>query len=146
VRGLFLARLKSPGEYATKPTEALTLFCAHYLEVLRYQSAVQMLRVSIAETARFPEGAAQHFDVMFTQVETRLATYLKSTFALGAKASAEAAQRLLAQILFPFLPRALFGLEPLHNDPDGRPAPPKADLRPIRKAVAELLASLPANA
>ena len=145
VRGLFLARLKSPGDYGAKPVEALTLFCAHYLEVLRYQASVQMLRVSIAETARFPEGAAQHFDVMFTQVETRLAAYLKSTFALGTKASTDAAQRLLAQILFPLLPRALFGLEPLHDDIDGRTASPKADLRPIRKAVAELLASLSAK-
>jgi hypothetical protein len=104
-----------------------------------------MLRVSVAETARFPEGAAQHHDVMFAEVEARLAAYLRSTFGLGARAGTEAAQRLLGQILYPLLPRALFGLEELTEELDARGASPKVDPRPIKKAVAELLATMPAR-
>lgn len=142
VRGLFLERIKSPEAYSAKPADALVMFCARYLEAMLYESAVQMLRVSMAETARFPEGAAQHYDVMFTEVETRLASYLKTTLGVSARASAEAAQRLLGQILFPRFPRALFGLEDLVERFDERTLSSKIDLRPVKKAVAELLESL----
>ncbi len=56
VRGLFLARLKLPADYSNQPTEALTLFCAQYLRGVLYRASIQMLRVSMAETARFPQG------------------------------------------------------------------------------------------
>ncbi len=143
VRGLFLERLKLPGAYASKPTEALVQFCGRYLEVLLYEPAVQMLRVTLAESARFPEAAAQHFDVMFGVAPTRLAAYLKETFGLSSRASTEAAQRLLGQILFPVLPRALFGLEKLRADFDERALAPEVDLKPVRRAVGELVESLP---
>ena len=142
VRGLFLARIKVPGAYSAKPADALVQFCGRYLEVLMYQPSVQMLRVTLAETARFPEGAAQHFDLMFGTVSTLLGGYLKTTFGLPLRASSEAAQRLLGQILFPLLPRALFGLEQTVEQFDERTLSPLVDLKPVRKAVAELLASL----
>jgi AcrR family transcriptional regulator len=143
VRGLFHARLEVPDACSSKPAEALVLFCGRYLEVMLYRPAVQMFRVTLAETARFPEGAAQHHEVMFVEVATRLATYLKATFGLSARASAEATERLLGQILYPLFPRALFGLEDLVEDLDERALSPKVDLKPVRKAVAELLESLP---
>jgi AcrR family transcriptional regulator len=142
VRGLFLNRLKLPGDYSEKPAEALTMFCGRYLEVLLYESSVQMCRVSMAETTRFPQGAAQHFDVMFTEVHKRLGTYLKAVFGLPAKASAEAAQRLLGQILYPRFVRALFGIDALADSFDREVLAPDFDLKPIRKAVAELIESL----
>jgi hypothetical protein len=118
-------------------------FCGRYLEVIIYEPSVQLLRVTVAETARFPEAAAQHYDVMFTEVLTRLSSYLRATFALPARVSADAAQRLLGQILFPLLPRALFGLEQCIAEFDPRALSPQVDLRPVRKAVAELIESLP---
>lgn len=142
VRGLFLSRLKTPGDYSEKPTEALVMFCGRYLETLLYQSSIQMCRVSMAETARFPEGAAQHFDVLFTEVQTRLSAYMKATLGLSARASAEAAQRLLAQILYPRFPRALFGVDELADRFEGDTVSPDFDLKPIRRAVAELLDDL----
>jgi AcrR family transcriptional regulator len=145
VRGLFLARIKEPGDYSTKPAEALVTFCARYLEAMLYESSVRMLRVSMAETVRFPEGAAKHYDVMFTEVLARLSAYLKATFGLSARASADAAQRLLGQLLFPRFARALFGLEDLVQEFDEQALSPKIDLKPVRKAVAELLAGLPAE-
>jgi len=72
-----------------------------------------MCRVSLAETERFPEQAAQYFDVLFTQVDARLSAYLKTTFGLSARASSEAAHRLLGQVLYPRFPRALFGMDQL---------------------------------
>jgi AcrR family transcriptional regulator len=143
VRGLFLARIKEPRDYSAKPAEALVTFCARYLEAMLYESSVQMLRVSMAETSRFPEGAAQHYDVMFSEPVARLSSYLKATFGASARASTEAAQRLLGQILFPRLPRALFGLEELIEKFDEQALSPKIDLKPLRKAVSELLAALP---
>jgi AcrR family transcriptional regulator len=145
VRGLFLARLKMPADYAEDPAEALTLFCGRYLEVLLYESSIQMCRISMAETARFPQGAAQHFDVMFTEVETRLRDYLAARFAVQAPAAAEAAQRLMGRILHPRFPRALFGMDALAKSLDGDPGVPPPDLQPIRRAVAETIGLLRAR-
>lgn len=142
VRGLFLSRLKMPGDYSEKPAEALTMFCGRYLEILLYQSSIQMCRVSMAETARFPQGAAQHFDVMFTEVHTRLSAYLKTTFGLSARASAEAAQKLLGQLLYPRFVRALFGMDKLAESFDREALAPDFDLKPLRKAVSALIESL----
>jgi AcrR family transcriptional regulator len=142
VRGLFLSRLRMPGDYSEKPAEALVMFCGRYLEILLYQGSIQMCRVSMAETARFPQGAAQHFDVMFTEVHTRLSTYLKTTFGLSARASSEAAQRLLGQLLYPRLLRGLFGVDELASTFDHEALAPGFDLRPIRRAVADLIESL----
>lgn len=142
VRALFLQRLQVPDAYSSKPTEALIQFCGRYVEVFLYEPSVQMLRMTLAETTRFPDAAAQHYDVMFASAATRLGSYLKATFGLSARASAEAAQRLLGQILFPLVPRALFGLESLITEFDARGLSTKVDLKPVRRAVVELVASL----
>lgn len=143
VRGLFLGKVKRPEDYSGEPAEALTLFCGRYLEMLLYQGTVQMCRITMAETARFPEGAAQYFDVMFTQPEERLAAYLAGTFRLGAAAAQAAALRLLGQVLHPRFSRALFGREPLVESFDAERLAPDFELEAIRVAVAGLIASLP---
>jgi hypothetical protein len=79
---------------------------------------------------------------MFTEVVTRLAAYLKVTFGLSARASTDAAQRLLGQILFPRLPRALFGLEELVDGFDERTLSAKIDLRGVRRIVSDVVQSL----
>ncbi len=142
VRGLFLCRLKLPGDYAVKPKDSLVLFCARYLEILLYEASIQMIRVSIAESERFPEQAANYFDVMFTEVHGRLSAYLKTTYALSARAGADASHKLLSQILYPRLTRALFGMEHLAPSFDPEALSPDFDLKPIRKAVGEMLAAL----
>jgi AcrR family transcriptional regulator len=139
VRGLFLSRLKLPSDYSEKPGEALVMFCGRYLEILLYEGSIRMCRVSMAESERFPEGAREYFDVLFTQVHTRLSAYLKATFGLSAKASAEAAQRLLGQVLHPRFPRALFGMDELAESFDDDALAPDFDLKSIRKAVADLM-------
>jgi AcrR family transcriptional regulator len=145
VRGLFLHKLKTPGDYSEKPAEALVMFCGRYLEMLLYEANTRMCRLCMAEASRFPEGSVQYFDVVFTEVEKRLSAYLKTTFGLPAKASAEAARRLLGQILYPRFPRALFGIDKLGKSLDMYAIASDFDLRPIRKAVAELIKSMPGS-
>jgi AcrR family transcriptional regulator len=142
VRGLFLAKLRTPGDYSEKPAEALAMFCGRYLEILLYEGSIRMIRVSMAETERFHEQAAQYFDVLFTQVHARLSPYLKTSFGLSARASAAAAHRLLGQVLYPGFPRALFGIDQLAESFDRETLAPDFDLKPIRKAVADLIESL----
>ncbi len=142
VRGLVLARLGAPGDHASDPAEALTLFCGRYLRVIRYEPTVRMCRVSVAEAARFPEGAARYFDVLFTQVHERLRVYLEAVFRLPTPAAGEAADRLLGRVLYPSYARVLFGMDPLEAEIDPDPLP-ESELRPVRAAVAEILRALP---
>ncbi len=147
VREMSLSKLKTPGDYSDDPAEALVLFCGRYLEGLLFTWTIRMCRMSIAEAERFPTGAAQYFDVIFTVPHERLNAYLKETFGLSETASAEAAQNLLGRIIYPRVPRALFGIEAMSEQLDDV-IRADFDLGPIRKAVAELVASLegvPAN-
>lgn len=143
VRGRFLTRIQSPADYSSKPADALTLFCGRFLEVITYKASIQMCRVCMAEADRFSEGSAQYFNVLFIQVQARLAAYLKKTFRLTPRGAADAAGRLLAQVVYPRFFRALFGVDPLRDGFDADTLSPRFDLRPIRKAVADLLDSLP---
>jgi AcrR family transcriptional regulator len=142
LKGFFLSRLGTPDDYSKKPDEALVLFCGRFLEKLLWQGAIRMCRVCVAEAGRFPDESAQYCYVIFTEVETRLAAYLRLNFALSPRASSEAAQRLLGQVLHPRFPRTLFGVDPLVESFDEDHLSPAFDLKPIRKAVYDLLKSL----
>ena len=143
IRGIVLEHLKTPGDYPGPPAEAVTQFCGRYLEILLFDNSIRLCRVSLAETTRFPEGAGRYFDLVFTAVQARLGDYLATSLGLSPEAAAGAAERLLGQILYPRFSRVLFGLEPPAKqfDPDGLAA--DFDLRPIRRAVANVLGSLP---
>jgi len=145
VRGLFLSKLRMPADYSDKPVDALSMFCGRYLEILLYQGSIRMIRVSMAEAERFPEQAARYFDVLFTQVHARLSAYLKITFSLTTRASAESANSLLGQVLYPKFPRALLGIDRLPKNFDHEALSPNFDLKPIRKSVAALIDSLQKN-
>ena len=144
VRGLFLGELKMPDEYSEKPTEALVLFCGRYLEILIHEGSIRMMRVSVsmAASGRFGDQAAAYYDVLFTQVQGRIGTYLKATCRVSARASADAANHLMGQILYPRLLRALFGLDPLAPAFGQEGVAPEFDMKPIRKAVTECIESL----
>ena len=142
VRGMFLARLKTPGDYAKQPVEALTLFCARYLEHALFEAAVRMCRASIAEAERFPNGAAGHFDVIYTQVHARVEEYLRTTFHLSSRVGADAADRLMGRVLFPRFLRVLFGVECPRREIHPVAPAPDLDLKPIRAAVHELLEAI----
>jgi AcrR family transcriptional regulator len=141
VRGLFLTRLRTPGDYSQDPAQALTMFCGRYLETLSYESSIRMLRVSMAEAERFPEQAAQYFDVLFVQVHARLGAYLRTAIGFSPAKSDAAAQELLGQILYPRLPRALLGMDLLAESLDSEAMASVVDLAPIRTAVQNLIGS-----
>jgi AcrR family transcriptional regulator len=142
VGALLAARLKTPADYAGSVAEKLTTFCGRYLELLLYERANLMCRLSMAEAGRFPEGAAQYHQVVFGTPRELLSTYLKSTFRLASRASSEVADELIGRVLYPRFSRALFGLEPLYKHLDDDKFAVGFDLKPIRRAVDEVLGSL----
>jgi AcrR family transcriptional regulator len=142
VRGLFIGKLKSPSDYSENPSKALVMYCGRFLELLLFGRTIRMCRVSIAEAARFAEGSARYYDVLFATAEQRLGAYIKSTFGASSKASSEAVQRLLGRIIYPRFPRALFGLDEPTELLDDEIIRADFDLGPVRKAVAELIQSL----
>ncbi len=138
VRGLFLRRLGVPGDYSPRTQEALVIYCGRYLEILLYESNVQMMRVSMAESERFPDQAKLYFNVMFTEVHIRLSTYLKERFPISSRSASDAAHRLLSQILYPQLTRSLFGIDLLAKSFHPEALSPEFDLKALRKAVSDL--------
>ncbi|HYY27394.1 MAG TPA: TetR/AcrR family transcriptional regulator [Chthoniobacterales bacterium] len=142
LKGFFLARLRTPETYSQDVTEALVLFCGRFMETLLWEGAIRLARVCASEAIRFPDGSAEFCNVLFTQVEVRLAAYLKLNLKLSSRTSAEAAQRLLGQILYPRFPRTLFGVDPPAKRFEEEGLLASFDLKPIRKAVKDLLESL----
>ena len=142
VRDLFLARLQMPGDYDDDPTQALIMFCGRFLEIVLYAPSIAMSRMSIAGAERFPQGAAGYFDAGFNAAHERLSNYLAATFALSDADSAAAAHRLLGQVLHPRFLRALFGVDELSSQLGEDSIRDDLDLEPVRRAVADVLASI----
>lgn len=142
VREMYLSKLKTPGDYSDDATEALVLYCGRYLEGLLFAWTTRMCRLSISEAERFPEGSSRYFDVVFSAPHERLSVYLKDTFGLSETASSEAAQELLGRIIYPRFHRALFGIDSTSEQLDDIAMSADFDLKPIRKAVTELIESL----
>ncbi|RYG68681.1 TetR/AcrR family transcriptional regulator [bacterium] len=138
VRGLFLGRIKMPTDYKGTPEEVLVQYCGRFLEVLLYNPVIQMCRASIAEAERFPDGSAQYFDVVFTEVQERLAGYMEAQFGMPTPDAVELAAELLGRILFPRFPRALFGLEKLADRLEDEMSA-DFDLEAVRVAVRRVL-------
>ena len=140
VRGLLLTRLGDPADHADDPVEALAIFLARYTDALTVGGSIQMFRLNAAEAARFPAGAAQYFEIVFAEVEARIAAFGAGRLSWPAAHAERVAQALIGQALFPRLPRAVFGLEPLA--PSLREDPvPEVDLAPLRAAVTTLSSS-----
>ena len=66
----------------------------------------------MAVATRFSEVAAQYFDVIFMELDTRLVVCLTATFGVLAIVSAGVAQNPDGQVAYPRLPRALLGIDP----------------------------------
>jgi AcrR family transcriptional regulator len=142
VRGFFLGRLRTPESYSDNPTEALVLFCGRFMETLCYKEAIRMCRVCAAEASTFPNEAANYCYVVFSEVEARIAVYMKSVFRLSSHAGDEAAQRLLSRVLYPRFPRTLFGVDAPIESFDEHGLSAAFDIAPIRQAVAETMTLL----
>jgi AcrR family transcriptional regulator len=140
VRGLLLDRLKLPAEYSSDTEEALVQFCGRFLEMLVWFRSVRMCRLSIAESERFPDGAAQFHEAIFGTAQERLEMFLRERLKLSRVQAAQRAAELIGRVLHPRFARALFGLDVLQDEwlnDDHISA--GVDMKPIRSAVAELL-------
>lgn len=140
-RGLFVHKLKRPGDYSGNREEVLTQFGARFLEVLLYGPVVQMCRMAMAEAQRFPEGSAQLFDALFSEAQERLSSYFQEELQLSAQQSEAAAQALLGGIIYPRFTRALFGLDTLARHLEDTMSA-DFDSASVRKAVAQFLKTL----
>jgi AcrR family transcriptional regulator len=141
LREMYLRRIRPPGDYSNDPTEALVMFCGRYLEGLLFVWTIRMCRMIASEAERFPEGSARYFDVIFTTPRETLSTYIKESFGLTETASGEAAQELIGRVIFPRFTRTLFGIDPAGEQLDDEAIDPDFDLKPIRRAVADVLPS-----
>jgi AcrR family transcriptional regulator len=146
VRGLYLRRLKSPGDYAEDTAEAVVLFCGRFLQLLLWRPALRTCRMSIAEAERLPEASARYYDAIFHTTHERLAAFLSERCQLAAPASIDIAHELLGRTVYPRLFRTLLGVEEPLNEPPGEASiAADLDLAPVRRAVAALLPSEPAG-
>jgi AcrR family transcriptional regulator len=142
VRGLYLGRLKTPGDYGEDTAEAVVLFCGRFLQLLLWEPALRTCRLGIAEAERLPEASAHYYDAIFHTTHERLVAFLSERCQLAPSASTSIARELLGRTIYPRLFRALLGVEePLKELPDEASIAADLDLAPIRRAVAALLPS-----
>ena len=134
VRSLLLERLGYPADHSDDPVDALATFCAQYVNALTVSGAIQMFRLNAAEAARFPAGAAQYYEIVFAEVQARVSGYIAERFGRTQADSVPAAEALIGQTLHPRLARAIFGIDPLHDDL-GDAVASSLDLAPFRAAV-----------
>jgi AcrR family transcriptional regulator len=140
VRELYLRRIKTPGDYAAEPAEAVVLFCGRFLQTLLWAPVLRTCRLGIAEADRLPGASGQFYDTYFGVTHERLAAFLVERYAVDPTTGADLAYDLLGRTVYPRFARALFGLEELLTElPDEASIADDVDLAPIRRAVAALL-------
>lgn len=145
VRGVSLERIKTPADYPGPPLEALAHFLARFMQSSLHGPAIQMARMSIGVASRFPDGAAEYFEVAFQSVTERIAAFLRSSFRITPRRASDAANALLGRILVPRFLRALFAVDPLPPAvplPPDSPPPSPADLSLARELITEIIEPL----
>jgi AcrR family transcriptional regulator len=142
VRELYLGRLRTPGDYADEPIEAVTRFCGRFLQLMTWEPQILTCRLTIAEAERLPASSRAYFDAIFTSTQDRLAAYLAQQGLLSPPEAAALAADLLARTVLPRLFRTLLNVEPPAKDnPGDTLLAEDAGLSAIRQLVR---ASLPA--
>ena len=145
VRSVTLERLQTPADYPGPPLEALAQFLARFMQATLHGPAIQMARMSIGIASRFPDGAAEYFDVAFQGVTAHLVAHLRGALRLSPRTAQDAANALLGRILVPRFLRALFAVDPLPPAvplPPDAPPPSPADLHLARELVTEIVKPL----
>jgi AcrR family transcriptional regulator len=120
-RTMYLNRLKTPDTYSQDATEAVTVYCARFLQLLLREPALRTCRMGIAEAERLPEASSQYHDAIFRTSQDRLTAFITEQFRIQEPASAELATDLLGRSLHPRFFQALFGVEkplPVGSDED----------------------------
>jgi hypothetical protein len=139
-RTMYLNRLGTPDAYSEDATEAVTVYCARFLQLLLREPALRTCRMGIAEAERLPDASSQYYDAIFRTSQDRLAAFVTKRFAVEPATSAELATDLLGRSLHPRFFQALFGVEkPLPEDSDEDSLSTDVDVDRIRGFVTALL-------
>ncbi len=117
IRALFGERMGTPAAYAEDPLEAVVRYCGRFVQLLRWSSVGRMLRLGIAEAERLPDLAAGFYDVLFEVTTADLASHLVQTLGLATGEAHAAASDLIGLTVHPALPRLLFGVDALTEQP-----------------------------
>lgn len=139
-RTMYLNRLKTPDRYSQDATEAVTVYCARFLQLLLREPALRTCRMGIAEAEHLPDASSQYHDAIFRTSQDRLAAFVTEQFRIQEPASAELATDLLGRSLHPRFFQALFGVEkPLPVGSDEESLHTDVDVDRIRGFVTTLL-------
>jgi AcrR family transcriptional regulator len=139
-RTMYLNRLRTPDTYSEDATEAVTVYCARFLQLLLREPALRTCRMGIAEAERLPDASSQYYDAIFRTSQDRLSTFITEEFGIKAPTSVELATDLLGRSLHPRFFQALFGVEkPLPEEADEESLHTDVDVDRIRGLVTTLL-------
>jgi len=116
MRDLFEERIRTPADYAEDPAEAVTMFCARVLQLVRWSNVARTLRIGIAEAGRLPELSVGIHDALFGAAEQHLREYLHDRCGRAEGEAAIMTTRIVGLVLHPALPRVLFGIDPLREE------------------------------
>lgn len=140
---LFQERMQAPSDYSDDPDEATVLYCARFLQFLRWESVVQTCRLGIAIATQFPEASAHLHDIFFEATTARLAAHLRESYSLDPRRAHALAGELLGSTACPELSRLLFAASPTRPDlPQLATLADDVDLAAIRTRTRVLLGDM----
>jgi AcrR family transcriptional regulator len=139
VKGLLLGELQGPEVYADKPIEAVTLFCARYLELTCWDDAVALQRAALAAASQSLTMAKAVYEALYTEAYRSLSTYLQARHLVS---NPDAHARLLLSATTSGVAiRYLFGVESACAGlPDPKAIGARVDMKRIRSTI-KLIAS-----
>lgn len=142
IQDLFVGRIKTPEHYSPDTAEAATLFCGRFAQMLTWAPILRTCRLGIAEAERLPAASSQLYEAFFGAAHERLAAFLEERSDLTAEAAARLADDALVSVVYPWFPRALFGLEELRAEvPDETAVAAGIDLARARTVIRKALAA-----
>ncbi len=139
VRDLLCAKLRTPGDYADDPTEAVLRFCGQCRRTFLWKPTIRTCRLGIAEAERFPQGSAGFYEALFGTARERIEHFLRDRFGLPPEQSGSVADELLDRTLQPSFMRALFGVEPIPDEWVDDEAANRAVATSVRDVIARRL-------
>ncbi|NKY87439.1 TetR/AcrR family transcriptional regulator [Nocardia veterana] len=140
IRGLHLARLRTPEEYGDDRIEAVTRYCVRFLQSLVWIQSVRTCRLVVAEAARVPQAAADYYDALFGTTRRNLAAYLGAEWSLPDAEAFAAVDDILGRAVYPRFTAVLFGVAEAPAEwPDDLPGPTDPDYRRIHRIVTATL-------
>lgn len=146
VRDLHLKALGEPADQEGPPSEALTAYCARFLQLLVWEPQIRTCRLAMAEAERLPDNAYAYFEGIFATTLRRIAEYLQHQFALDDDVATARAHDLVARCVLPRLLRTLFGVEAPSRHataPTADTIDDDVDVDMVRRVVIEVLGSPP---